>query len=114
MADVAYLRRLAATQRRSLVEHRVRRGEDPAEVFAELPEIDDYVLEMLRDEVLAERGLVAEYAMARHLQHDSRPDADELRRRADAVDAGIFRELGLAHPELIEAVWRALDGVLDR
>lgn len=113
MTDVAHLRRLAATERRTAVEQRVRRGEDPAVVFAELPEVDDYVLEMLRDEVLEQRGLVAEYAMARHLQHDTREDAAELRRRADEVDARIFREIGLAHPELTEAVWRALDQVLE-
>ena len=113
MTDVAKLRRLAASERRSQVEYRVRRGADPAEVFAELPEIDDYVLEMLRDEVLESRGLASEYSMARYLQHDQRPDAADLKRRADRVDAEIFRELGLKHPELIRAVWRALHNVLE-
>ena len=111
MTDLAELRDLAATQRRSLVEHRVRRGEDPAEVFAELPEIDDYVVRMLRDDALEAEGLTAEYALARLLQHDARDDAPAHRANADAVDARLFRAVGLAHPELTRAVWRALDEV---
>lgn len=111
MTDLAYLRDLAATERRTAVEHRVRRGEDPAEVFAELPDIDDYVVRMLRDDALEAEGIAAEYALARMLQNDARDDAAAHRANADAVDARIFRRLGLEHPELTRAVWRALGEV---
>ncbi|RRJ86857.1 hypothetical protein EG850_07500 [Gulosibacter macacae] len=113
MTDLAHLRDLAATERRTIVERRVRRGEDPAEVFAELPEIDDYVVRSLRDDALAAEGLTAEYALARLLQDDVRDDAAEHRRNADAVDARIFRTIGLEHPELTRAVWRALGDVVE-
>ena len=114
MTDLAHLRELAATQRRTLVEQRVRRGEDPAEVFAELPEIDDYVVRMLRDDALEAEGLAAEYALARHLQHDAeRDDAADHRANADAVDARLLRAVGLEDPELTRAVWRALDEVAE-
>ena len=111
--DLARVRRLAAAERGAIIEHRVRRGEDPAVVFADVDEVDDFVVRFLRDDALDEEGIAAEYALARALQHDSaRPDAGAHRRDADAVDARIFREIGLRHPSLTRAVWRALGDVV--
>ncbi|CAG7845555.1 hypothetical protein USB125703_01826 [Pseudoclavibacter triregionum] len=108
-AGYARLRSDALAERSALIEARVRRGEDPLDVIAELPELEDDLVRGLRDRALDDEGLAAQYALARHLQRDrGREDAEWYRAQADAVDARLFRTIGLEHPRLARAAWRAL------
>lgn len=109
--ELVLLRGLAQDERDAIIEGRVRRGEDPAIVVAETPEVDDFVVKMLRDDQLDARGLMAEYTLARLAQHDGRADAEAHRRSTDALDAEIYRSIGIAYPALTRAVWRALASV---
>lgn len=103
------MRRHAALARRVLIESRVRAGEDPLEIIAELPALEDDLVIALRDDALDAEGLGAQYALARMLERDaSRPDAAYYREQADAIDARLFRAIGLEHPTLTRAAWRAL------
>lgn len=66
----------------------------------------------LRDDALDAEGIGAQYALARLLERDaSRPDAAYYRDQADAIDARLFRAIGLEHPSLTRAAWRALASV---
>lgn len=100
MEHIDRLRRLARDERDAIAQARVRAGADPAEVFAELPETDEFVVRMLRDDALDARGLTAEYALAKLAQYEGNADADHFRRSTEAIDAEILGEIAAARPEL--------------
>lgn len=106
--DIDYLRYLARIERDTAIEARVRAGEDPAIATAEIAEVDEIVLGMLRDELLEARGMAAEYAMARLAASGTQAAAEELRDAADEIDARLYREIALDHPELTRAAWRLI------
>ncbi|WP_053354056.1 hypothetical protein [Leucobacter musarum] len=101
------LRSDARLERQTILEHRVRDGEDPAEAFAEVPDVDDFVVLALRDEMLEERGLLAEFGLARLAARAGGADAEIHRRNADRVEFELLREIALSAPPLTVAVWRA-------
>lgn len=109
--SLADLRRLARLERDSIIERRVRAGEDPAHVFADIPDADEFLVLLLRDDALEARGLTAEYALARLAEQTQQEGADELRRTADGIDAKLFRAIAREYPQLSRAVWRMLGDV---
>ena len=100
------LRADARLERETMLEHRVRDGEDPATAYAEVPEVDDLVVRELRDELLEERGRLAEFSLARLAALSGGADAEEHRRNADRVEFELLREIADAAPQLTVAVWR--------
>lgn len=96
----------ARLERETALEHRAREGEDPAEAYAEAPEVDDLVVLALRDEMLEDRGRLAEFGLARLAAAAGGPDAEEHRRNADRVEFELLREIADRVPELTVAVWR--------
>ncbi|WP_258566678.1 hypothetical protein [Leucobacter luti] len=59
------LRSDARLERDTILERRVRGGEDPAIAVEEAPEVDDFVVLALRDELLEDSGRLAEFGLAR-------------------------------------------------
>ncbi|WP_105806158.1 hypothetical protein [Leucobacter massiliensis] len=100
------LRGEARLERETMLEHRVRDGEDPATAYAEVPEIDELVVLALRDELLEDRGQLAEFGLARLAGGSQSPDAGVHRRNADRVEFELMREIAAAAPSLTVAVWR--------
>lgn len=88
-----------------MVEHRARDGEDPAEFLPELPEIDELVVKVLVDEQLHQRGLAAEFALARLAASSPLSDAEEHRSTVDRIELETLRGIAAEHPELTRAVW---------
>ncbi|MDJ1372197.1 hypothetical protein [Gulosibacter molinativorax] len=109
--SLAELRELAQIERDSIIEGRVRGGEDPAQVFEEIPDTDEYLVLLLRDEELDQRGLTAEYALARLAEQTQQEGAADLRRTANGIDAKLFRGIAREYPQLSRAVWRMLGDV---
>ncbi|UOQ58833.1 hypothetical protein MUN78_02420 [Leucobacter allii] len=103
------LRAEARLERETLLEHRVRGGEDPAIAYAEAPEVDDFVVRALRDEMLEDRGQLAEFGLARLAARAGGPEAAGHRRDADRVEFALLREIAEAVPQLTVAVWRAAE-----
>lgn len=103
------LRQSARIERDTILEHRMRDGEDPATAIAEVPEVDDFVVLALRDELLEDRGQLAEFALARLAQRTGGPDSDAHRRNADRVEFELLREIAEGAPVLTVAVWRVAD-----
>ncbi|UTX54864.1 hypothetical protein KI794_13765 [Leucobacter aridicollis] len=101
------LRDDARIERETILEYRVRGGQDPAVAYEETPELDDFVVAALRDELLEDRGQLAEYGLARLAAQSSSPDADTHRVNADRVEFELLREIADSVPELAIAVWRA-------
>lgn len=97
----------ARIERDALLEHRMRDGQDPAVAIAETPEVDEFVVHALRDEMLEDRGQLAEFALARLAARSTAPDAEEHRRTADRVEFDLLREIAAEVPELTPAVWAA-------
>lgn len=106
------LRADARLERLTILEYRVRGGQDPAIAFEEVPELDDFVVAALRDELLEERGQLAEYGLARLAGRSTAADAAIHQANADRVEFELLREIADAVPELAVAVWRAA-GKLD-
>lgn len=106
------LRDDARLERLTILEYRVRGGEDPAVAFEQTPELDDFVVAALRDELLEHRGQLAEYGLARLAARSSSPDASAHQQNADRVEFELLREIAEAVPSLAVAVWRAA-GKLD-
>ncbi|UOQ59939.1 hypothetical protein MUN76_12940 [Leucobacter rhizosphaerae] len=100
------LRADARLERETILEHRVRDGEDPAVAYAETPEVDDFVVLALRDEMLEDRGQLAEFGLARLAAIAGGPDAEEHRRTTDRIEFELMRDIAAAVPELTVAVWR--------
>lgn len=107
-----HLRMFAKLERDTILEHMMRDGRDPAEAVAEVPGVDEFVVTALRDEMLEDRGRLAEYSMTRLAARGSGPDAAEHRRNADRAEFALLREIAEQVPELTAAVWR-LSGSLD-
>ena len=105
------LRADARLERDTMMEHRVRDGEDPATAYAEVPEVDDLVVLALRDEMLEDRGQLAEFGLARLAARSGGPDAQEHQRNADRVEFELLREIAASAPMLTPAVWRASGGL---
>ncbi|MCS3427243.1 hypothetical protein U746_2116 [Mycolicibacterium mucogenicum 261Sha1.1M5] len=101
------LRDDARLERETILEYRVRGGQDPAVAYEEVPELDDFVVAALRDELLEDRGQLAEYGLARLAAQSSSADADTHRANADRVEFELLREIADSVPELAVAVWRA-------
>ncbi|UCR88256.1 hypothetical protein [Mycetocola spongiae] len=106
--DLARLRRDATLERSVLIENRCRAGEDPHDFLAELPTIDELVVQELRAEAIEERGLTAQYLLARLASRSSRENAAEHRRDADQLEREVLREIGLRHPDLTRTVWHLM------
>ncbi|MFT4232966.1 MAG: hypothetical protein QM606_09360 [Leucobacter sp.] len=110
-ARLQRLRDDARLERETLMEHRVRDGQDPADAFAEVPEVDDLVVRALRDELLEHRGQLAEFGLARLAASSGAPDAREHRRNADRVEFELLRQIAAEVPQLTVAVWRMSHGL---
>ena len=100
------LRADARLERETILEHRVRDGEDPAIAYEETPDVDDFVVISLRDELLEHRGQPAEFGLARLAALSGGPDAVEHQRTTDRVEFELLRDIAAAVPELTVAVWR--------
>lgn len=105
-ARLLRLRADARLERETILEHRVRDGEDPATAYEETPEIDEFVVISLRDELLEDRGQLAEFGLARLAALSGGPDAIEHQRTTDRVEFDLLRDIAAAVPELTVAVWR--------
>lgn len=103
------LRAHARIERDTILEHRMRDGQDPATALAEVPEVDDFVVYALRDEMLEDRGKLAEFSLARLAERTGGSDADAHRRNADRVEFDLLREIADRVPALTKAVWRVAD-----
>ncbi len=103
------LRADAQLERDTFLEHRVRMGEDPSVAYDLVPQVDELVVLTLRDEMLEERGQLAEYALARLAASSGSSDADVHRANADRVEFELLREIAESVPELTVAVWRSAD-----
>lgn len=99
------LRAFARIERTTMLESDGRQGADPLSTLARMPSIDELVVVELRDELLEQRGQLAEFAMARLAALGSGPDAIEHRRNADTVEFELLREIAAGCPELTVAVW---------
>jgi len=110
-ARLPALRLDARLERDTELERRVREGEDPAIATVEVPEVDELVVLALRDELLEDRGLLAEFGLARLASRSGASDADEHRLNADRVEFGLLREIARAVPELTVSVWRLASGL---
>ena len=110
---IAELRSFARIERTAMMERRGRRGEDPLITLADLPSIDELVVRELRDEMLEERGQLAEFAMARLIAQSDGDEAVIHRDNADRVEFELLREIAAANPELTVAAWAAA-GRIDR
>ena len=102
---LAQLRAFATIERDAILEHMMRAGRDPAEVIADVPSVDEFVVHGLRDELLEDRGQLAEFSLARLASHSETPDAEIHRRNADTLEFALLREIADMMPELAPAVW---------
>lgn len=103
------LRTHARIERDAILEHRMRDGQDPATALAEVPEVDDFVVLALRDEMLEDRGQLAEFSLARLAERAGGTDAAVHRHNADRVEFELLREIARVAPTLTRAVWRMAD-----
>lgn len=103
------LRGYARIERDAILEIRGRGGEDPLATLAEMPSIDELVVRELRDELLEERGQLAEFTLARIAGQSSSEDADMHRSNADRAEFELLREIAADCPELAVAVWLVAD-----
>ncbi|WP_030147589.1 hypothetical protein [Mycetocola saprophilus] len=106
--DLIRLRRDATLERAVLIEAHARAGEDPHDFIPTLPTIDELVVTELRNSEIDDRGLTAQYILARMAGSSSRPEAALHAADADRVEREILREIGLIHPELARTVWSML------
>lgn len=103
------MRENARLERLTFLEHRVRMGEDPAVAYDLVPEIDVLVVLALRDELLEDRGKLAEWSLARLAAQSDSPDAELHRANADRVEFEVLREIADSVPELTVAVWKSAE-----
>ena len=100
------LRGFARIERTAILEHEGRMGADPLTTLADLPSVDEFVVHELRNELLEERGRLAEFAMARLAGRGTGEEADAHRENADRVEFELLREIAEGCPELTVAVWQ--------
>lgn len=110
---IEQLRSFARIERTAVMELRGRQGEDPLATLAELPSVDELVVRELRDELLEDRGQLAEFSMARLAASGSGEDALAHRANADRVEFELLREIADSAPGLAVGVWEAA-GRLER
>lgn len=103
--DLARARSDAALERAVLIENRSRAGEDPHDFLVELPTIDELVVRELLLERIEERGLTAQYLLARLAAASSQTDAGAHRANVDTLELDTLREIGLRYPDLTRTVW---------
>ena len=101
------LREFARAERTAILEQRGRIGEDPLATLADLPSIDEFVVRELRDQMLEDRGQLAEFTMARLAAQAQNDDAAAHRANADRVEFDLLRQIADDNPELTVAVWEA-------
>lgn len=104
---LAELRRFAGIERTAVLEYFGRQGQDPLETLVDLPSVDELVVREIRDEILEERGQLAEFSMARLAALAHNDEAVEHRGNADELEFELLREIAADTPELAEAVWAA-------
>ena len=90
-----------------MMEREGRLGADPLSTLEDLPSIDELVVRELRDEMLEERGQLAEFAMARLIAESDGDEAAHHRKNADRVEFELLREIAAGNPELTVAAWAA-------
>lgn len=100
------LRAFARIERDAILEHEGRNGEDPLTTLIDIPSVDEFVVRELENEMLEERGQLAEFAMARLAGRGTADDAPEHRANADRVEFALLREIAGQCPELTVAVWQ--------
>ena len=103
------LRAEARLERDTQLEHLGRLGEDPLDSLESMPSVDEFVVTALRDELLEERGQLAEFSMARLAARSRGADAATHARNADRAEFDILREIAERVPELTVAVWSCAD-----
>ncbi len=99
------LRAFARIERDAILEREGRNGEDPLLTLIDIPSVDEFVVRELENEMLDERGLLAEFAMARLAGRGTADDAPDHRTNADRVEFALLREIAEGCPELTVAVW---------
>jgi hypothetical protein len=104
---IAELRRFAQIERTAVMELRGREGEDPLTTLVDLPSVDVLVVRELCHEILEERGLLAEFSLARLAGRGSGDDAAEHQHNADQLEFEVLREISNDIPELTVAAWEA-------
>lgn len=112
--DLEQLHRDARLEREVLIEHRCRAGEDPHEFLPELPTIEELVVGELRTREIDERGLGAQFALARLAGRSSIDAALQHRTDADDLEREVLREIGLRVPSLVTTVWHMIGTVGER
>lgn len=103
---LARLRANARIERETILELRAREGEDPLVTLAALPDVDEFVVHELRDELLEERGRFAEFSLARLAASGSGPEAALHRLNVERAEFELLREISETCPELTVAVWQ--------
>ncbi len=104
---IARLRHFARIEREAILEYRGRQGEDPLVTLADLPSEDELVVRELRDEILQDRGRLAEFLMARLAATAEGPEAAEHRANVDRVEFELLNEIAADNPELTVGAWEA-------
>lgn len=99
------LREFARIERDAILEHEGRQGADPLATLSHIPSVDEFVVHELRNELLEQRGRLAEFEMTRLAARGSAADAAEHERNADRVEFELLREIATACPPLTVAVW---------
>lgn len=108
------LRNFARIKREAILEHEGRNGEDPLTTLISVPSVDEFVVHELRNELLEERGKLAEFALARLAGRGTGPDAAEHRQNANRVEFELLREIAANCPELTVAVWQVAGRLEER
>jgi len=104
---IKQLRDFARIERDAILEYRGREGEDPLVTLADLPSVDELVVRELRDEILQDRGRLAEFSMARLAAMAEGAEAAEHRANADRVEFELLYEIAADNPELTGGAWEA-------
>lgn len=102
---LAQLRRYATIERDAILEHEGRQGEDPLTTLIWVPGVDEFVVREIENELLEERGELAEFTMARLAGRGTSADAPAHKANADAREIALLSEIAEACPELTPAVW---------
>ncbi len=92
-----------------MLEQRGREGEDPLTTLTYIPSVDEFVVNELRLQMLEDRGMLSEFALARLAGQGSGEDADTHRQNADQAEFDLLREVEEEFPELATAVWKISD-----
>lgn len=103
------MRHLARIERSAVLEQKGRHGEDPLTTLTHIPSVDEFVVNELRLQMLEDRGMLSEFALARLAGQGTDEDADMHRRNADRAEFDLLREIAEIYPDLATAVWTISD-----